>query len=75
MDLEDFQEVAVLADLKKKRKLKENEDKKNVSTISHAYLCCIIEKRKQEAGPSRVGRKKKKRGLEASTKLPNSKSI
>jgi len=28
------------------------------------------QKRKQEAGPSRIGRKKKKKGLEASTKLP-----
>jgi 26S proteasome regulatory subunit T2 len=29
-----------------------------------------IEKRRQEAAPARIGRKKKKRGVEASSKLP-----
>jgi len=29
------------------------------------------QKRRQEAGPQRIGRKKKKKGVEASTKLPN----
>jgi 26S proteasome regulatory subunit T2 len=28
------------------------------------------EKRRQEAGPQRIGKKKKKRGIESSTKLP-----
>lgn len=31
----------------------------------------FLEKRRQEAGPSRVGRKKKKKGVEQATKLPN----
>jgi len=31
------------------------------------------QKRKQEAGPQRTGRKKKKQGLDASNKLPQSK--
>ena len=33
-----------------------------------------IEKRRQEAAPARIGRKKKKKGIEASTKLPQSNS-
>lgn len=31
------------------------------------------QKRKQEAGPTRTGRKKKKNGIDASNKLPQSK--
>jgi 26S proteasome regulatory subunit T2 len=36
---------------------------------------CIIEKRRQEAAPARIGRKKKKRGVELSNKLPAGKDI
>ena len=34
-------------------------------------MFAAIEKRRQEAGPTRVGRKKKKKGVEQSTKIPN----
>ena len=33
------------------------------------------EKRRQEAGPTRIGRKKRKKGVEQSTKLPQSKFL
>ena len=33
-------------------------------------ILCFIEKRRQEAAPARIGRKKKKRGVELSNKLP-----
>lgn len=40
-----------------------------------AFIKNLLEKRRQEAAPARIGRKKKKRGVEASTKLPQSNSF
>ena len=37
------------------------------------FVAICVEKRRQDAGPTRVGRKKKRKGVEQSTKLPNSK--
>jgi len=47
VDLE-VQEVAVLADLKKKRKLKESEDKKNKRESRKLVLHVLVAKRKRE---------------------------
>jgi hypothetical protein len=47
--------------------------KKNVSHFSSKLTLYTIEKRRQEAGPTRVGKKKKNKGLEASTRLPQGK--
>jgi len=52
---------------KKKRRLNSSERK---SVNLNIYYNTFIEKRRQEAAPARIGRKKKKRGVEASTKLP-----
>lgn len=50
----------------------EKEDRKNVSAFPHLKVD-PTEKRRQEAGPSRVGKKKKKKGIEQSSRLPPSK--
>ena len=54
--------------MKKKKRKPESEDRKNVR-INEKELN-FVEKRRQEAAPARIGRKKKKRGVEASSKLP-----
>jgi hypothetical protein len=48
VDLEDFQEVAVLADLKKKKRLKEKEDRKNRRESKKLVLLVWDVKRRRE---------------------------
>jgi hypothetical protein len=60
------------ASLKKTERRNKLVVRKNVSQFNLLLTNCI-EKRRQEAGPTRVGKKKKNKGLEASTKLPQGK--
>lgn len=55
--------------LKKRRSEPERGELKSVSLI---LIQRFLEKRRQEAAPARIGRKKKKKGVEASAKLPSS---
>ena len=59
---------------KRKERLSASVALKNVSATEPILIILIVvtEKRRQEAGPTRVGRKKKKRGVEQqATKIPN----
>lgn len=59
--------VAADVALKKKRKEHVKGDKKNVSTC---LINCNTEKRRQDAAPARVGKKKKKKTIDSNIKLP-----